>query len=301
MARGTRRREVADGRSAGADEITIERGDLRDFAALERFHYRGERPGGVTAVWIARTTGRTVEQRHRALWRDAEGDEERGFENEEAPAGEIVGALVYGMPDLSCAARNVALGDRYAGLSAREAAVLINWEVRVIRRVVVDPRYRGLGIAVALVRRALEEAETPITEALAVMGRVHPFFERAGMRRVEGTSRPADDRLDDALWHVGVDASALRNGQAEAWRRLDGLDERAMAFVMDEIERWERSGGWGGRHGEKKAKTESAATFVDRVMDALGRAARPVYYVWEKPESRGRRVERREKPERDEG
>jgi len=58
---------------------------------------------------------------------------------------------------------------------------LLNTEVECISRVVVHPIFRSSGLAVRLVRHALAAAETPMVEALAAMGAVHPFFEKAGM------------------------------------------------------------------------------------------------------------------------
>jgi GNAT superfamily N-acetyltransferase len=52
--------------------------------------------------------------------------------------------------------------------------------------VIVHPQFRGLGIASQLVRRICDECPTRYVEAIAAMGEVHPFFERAGMRKIEG-------------------------------------------------------------------------------------------------------------------
>ena len=49
---------------------------------------------------------------------------------------------------------------------------------------IVHPQFRSLGIASALVRRVLDDCPVRCVEAFAVMGRIVPFFERAGMREV---------------------------------------------------------------------------------------------------------------------
>jgi N-acetylglutamate synthase-like GNAT family acetyltransferase len=61
----------------------------------------------------------------------------------------------------------------------------VNRHVRTISRVIVHPQFRALGIASQLVRRILQDCPTRYVEAVAAMGAVHPFFERAGMTRVE--------------------------------------------------------------------------------------------------------------------
>jgi ABC-type ATPase with predicted acetyltransferase domain len=70
-------------------------------------------------------------------------------------------------------------------MSVRERIAFVNGNVRTISRVIVHPQFRGVGLASRLVRRICEDCPTRWVEAYAVMGRVHPFFERAGMRKVE--------------------------------------------------------------------------------------------------------------------
>jgi predicted N-acetyltransferase YhbS len=61
----------------------------------------------------------------------------------------------------------------------------VNRHVRTISRVVVHPQFRGVGLASGLVRAICRAAPTRYVEAFAVMGRVHPFFEKGGMVRGE--------------------------------------------------------------------------------------------------------------------
>jgi GNAT superfamily N-acetyltransferase len=49
--------------------------------------------------------------------------------------------------------------------------------------VIIHPQFRSLGLASALVRHVCEQCTTRYVEAYAVMGRVHPFFEKGGMIR----------------------------------------------------------------------------------------------------------------------
>ena len=158
------------------DGFRIEPGTLDDFRALAAFHYRSHHPGAATSV---------LRLPHR---------------DEPAP----VGVLVRSLPALACGLRDRALRNRYVALSPRERGVVLNREIRCISRVVIEPRFRGLGLAVRLVRFALEHSENEsliATEALAAMGRISPFFERAGMRRFDHapSSRPAYERYEAAL------------------------------------------------------------------------------------------------------
>jgi GNAT superfamily N-acetyltransferase len=64
------------------------------------------------------------------------------------------------------------------------------WPGRYISRVIVDPRFRALGVASSLVRAYLANPRTRRTEAAAAMGGLCPFFARAGMREhIRGPDR----------------------------------------------------------------------------------------------------------------
>ena len=89
-----------------------------------------------------------------------------------------VGVLVTCYPALRCLPRESVIGD--AALDPD----FVNAHVRVIRRVIVHPQFRGLGLASALVRHAVASAETRYTEAIAVMGGLVPMFDRGGLTRV---------------------------------------------------------------------------------------------------------------------
>jgi len=73
----------------------------------------------------------------------------------------------------------------------------LNHQLWLLARVVLHPTYRGAGIAAAFVRRACEACPVPWIETLSAMGRVNPFFERAGFVRVgvirkDGRGHPGD-------------------------------------------------------------------------------------------------------------
>jgi hypothetical protein len=83
---------------------------------------------------------------------------------------------------------------------------------------VVHPQWRGLGLAVRLVRQALATMTTPYTEALAAMGRVHPFFERAGMSPTLLPPDAVSRRLVSAAELAGLSQADL--AAVEPVRRL---------------------------------------------------------------------------------
>ena len=146
---------------------SIERGTIRDYRALARFHYVAGPPAAHKRVYVIRPP-----QAQRGL-----------------ATPEVAAVLVVSPPVPHVRGRNLATDGRYLPRRADEGDPadgrrfldLLNAEMECISRVIVHPMYRGLGLAVRLVRHALADSPTPLMEALAVMGRVHPFFAWAGM------------------------------------------------------------------------------------------------------------------------
>jgi len=211
-----------DGARGENDRFVITPGTMKDYQALAVHHYKGGRPATVKRVYaMYDREGSDVTARFRAL---------SGIGGSaESEDGCLVGVLVLSLPRLSCQLRDMATGGRYLNLDLKYRGKMLNHEIRVISRVVVDPRYRGAGLAVRLVRHALDRPESVYTEALAAMGRVNPFFERAGMRKYERPVLPEHARLLAVMEEIGIEASAL------ASRKV--LD-RALGQAGDEARRW---------------------------------------------------------------
>ena len=245
------------------DEIRIERGDISDYRALARFHYRGAHPGAVTAILRAALDRPTVLGRY--LHRDSQ--------------RQCVGVIVRSRPHLACEMRDIATAGRYRGLSLRESAIMLNREVRTISRVVVDPRFRGCGLAVRLVRAALRDAREVepgaiFIEALAAMGRVNPMFQRAGMTRLDPPPRPADSRLVDALESAGIAPASLCS-MAMLHARMSRLDEAARRFIDDELRRWNRAAAC------RRTRQHAKDTSLQQIIASARRSifTRPVYFL----------------------
>lgn len=210
------------------DDLIVRAGDASDYAALARHHYLANRPATMTRVLAIEDRSPTVRDR----WRAMGGNPEEAEPSASATGGRVAAVLVESLPALSCAMRDAALPGRYTGWRRRASARLLNEEVRCISRVIVHPQFRGLGLAVRLVREALATAATAYTEALAAMGWVHPFFRRAGMTEYRRPPHARDQRLLDALRAAGIEPWELA-APARLRRRLagaaDAADERRAA------------------------------------------------------------------------
>lgn len=135
-------------------EIKIEPGTLKDYHALAQFHYLAGRPAAVKHVFTAQHKGTAV------------------------------GVIVYTCPSLRSAPRNRAFSE-YRGTNLKENARKVNAEIVRIARVIIHPKYRSIGLGYRLVRESMESLPYRIIETYAVMARYNPFFEKAGMTKVE--------------------------------------------------------------------------------------------------------------------
>jgi ABC-type transport system involved in cytochrome c biogenesis ATPase subunit len=234
--------DAACAHAAGA--IAIEPGDREDYLALAPLHYRAGEPATMVRVLAARAAC------------------ERG----------PVGVLVASMPVLNGPWRREVWPGVFERGTARERAIALNdarTGVRCISRVIVDPRFRSLGVATMLVRAYLREPMTPRTEALAVMGRASSFFERAGMTPHAMTPANRHVRLMRALALAHVTACDL----ATPGRTLRRVMRTRRAH---EIERALRS--WAG--ASRATARLRDASLVD-VLRAAARSAmsRPLVFT----------------------
>ena len=85
-------------------------------------------------------------------------------------------------------------------------------EMSIISRVIIHPKYRGIGLGEKLVKETLPQAGTPNVEAVAVMAKYNPFFERAGMQKI-AQSKPtqATTQALTNLNQLGFDTELLSN------------------------------------------------------------------------------------------
>ena len=245
------------------DRLRLCPGTAGDYASLAEHHYRAARPATMTRVFTLHDPSPTVADRF--LGRDAPA----------SATGRPVAVLVESLPSLSCRLRDAALFERYALLPARQRARLLNAEVRCISRVIVDPRYRGLGLAVRLVRHALATATTPYTEALAAMGVASPFFEKAGMAAYQRPPHPHDERLAAALSACGTPGHALL--RVSTWDRvLQSIDAERRGWLTRELARWYRSA-----IGRSAGSSRDPADHFRAAQHKL--RSRPVYYLYANP------------------
>lgn len=148
--------QIADA-APPAQAIRIIRGCAADLSTLSSHHYRTTSPVAVEHILSAVDTN----------------------------TGELLGVLAVSRPPLNDSWRTRAWPHLFPShLTRHERAHHLNTHVRIISRVIVIPSRRSLSLARDLVSTYLSQPLTTCTEALAAMGDLVPFFQRAGMRAI---------------------------------------------------------------------------------------------------------------------
>lgn len=137
--------------------------------------------------------------------------------------GEIAGVMLTSRPTLNGSWRRLAWPGRFNSGGKSEQARRINSDLRTISRVIIDPRYRGIGLAKRMVLQYLQSPDTPCTEAVAAMGPLCPFFERAGMTAHPIADPARNDRLRRKLETLGLAVDDLLKPVDEVSQCADAL------------------------------------------------------------------------------
>jgi hypothetical protein len=229
-------------------KIQVVSGTAEDYRSLSHYHYRDTQLGPFAAIFALK--GDSVLARRASV--------------------KTVGVIVYTMPTPALELRNIATGDLFVGLQRDDRLLLINRNVRTISRVIIEPRFRSLGLAARLVRETMPMLNVPIIEAMAVMGIVNPFFEKAGMQAFTANTPVRCVRLIEAFDLIGIETDRLIDANF-VQGKIDRLPKEKAEFIESEIGSFLRSYG--------KRRTMSPG--IERTRYVLTKlTCRPVYYIW---------------------
>jgi hypothetical protein len=234
--------------------LEIVPGTRADYESLSHYHYREPNMGPYAAIFALKGKFRT------------------------ATKLETVGVIVYSMPTAGAQMRNIATGGVFGGLDNSTRLALINKNIRTISRVIIEPRFRSLGLAVRLVKETMPLLNVPFIEAMAVMGRANPFLEKAGLTRFDAPISASCVRLIEAFSAVGVDEQDLID-PGLVQQRLDSmLDTRCsmLDFIESEMTRFLQS------YGQRRLMQPGIVRtrfILSKLTDT------PVYYLWKNTNS----------------
>jgi len=227
------------------ENLQIVPGCLDDYRRLACYHYLGGRTGPASSIFVLRRAG------------------------SETP----VGVIIYSNAPAVLELRNIATGGVFGGLDRNTQLELINNNIRRISRLIIEPRYRGIGLASRLVRETMPLVDVPIIEAIAVMGWVNPFFERAGMTAYRPQPSAAVVQFIEALSLVGIERAGLLDAGL-IQRRFDKLDGRRSRFIESQIRHFLKNQ---GRRRDMPPGLERTRYILTKLT------SRPVYYIWFNP------------------
>ena len=126
-------------------EMHITQGTLTDYKQLSQFHYRTNTCPAPRKIFTLKRKNETI------------------------------GTIVYSHPPPTCFGRS----KTWKGTIQQ-----LQQQISTITRVVIHPKYRSIGLGAKLVHDTLTLAGTPHVETVAVMAKINPFFEHAGMKRI---------------------------------------------------------------------------------------------------------------------
>jgi len=229
------------------NHVEIEDGTYQDYKVLAAFHYIGGRVGYIRRIFraIVELDGRR----------------------------ELAGVVVYTHPYSELSARNRALPilrELRRRLGRRGFVKLIDQSFSRVARIIVHPKFRGIGLAVKLLKETMPLLETPYVEALAVMAKYNPFFEHAGMRRVEYRSRTHEEikRLLVKLQEYGVQPNRIHS-KRYLRRILSQLSKKELKTISAEVRRIKM--------------IEGKIGFEEIIRFLSGLRAQPEYFIWRDP------------------
>jgi len=227
------------------ENLQIVSGCLDDYRRLARYHYRDSHLGPASSIFVlSRAGGKTP-----------------------------VGVIVYSNAPAVLELRNIATGNVFAGLDRSTQLELFNANIRRISRVIIEPRFRNVGLASRLVRETMPLINVPIVEALAVMGWVNPFFKKAGMKAYKAKPSAASVQFIEALSIIGVEQAELLD-PLQVQRKFDRLGDCEARFIEHQIRLFLKN------HGRRRDMPPG----LERTRYILTKlTARAVYYIWFNP------------------
>jgi len=89
--------------------------------------------------------------------------------------GETIGIIVYTLSFRALHYRNKLFPEYKNDIQK------VNSEILRISRVIIHPKFRGIGLAQVLIKQTMPQVNARIVECVAAMAKYNPFFEKAGM------------------------------------------------------------------------------------------------------------------------
>lgn len=211
------------------DNLKVEIGTKEDYEKLKTFHYRQSGLGALKNVYSLK------------------------FNNE------VIGVTVVCYPHLALKGRNIFNDKKYAKMTT-ENCEKINKEYECIARVILHPKYRGLGLSYFMLKEYFKLSECENIETVAVMANYIPFFEKAGMTRIDIDEDMKRTNQVKELEQYGYNISLLSSERYNEFV-FNALDEQSQIEVKNVVKKILNR--YKGQISKMFSKTDSIETIVD--------------------------------------
>lgn len=185
-----------------------------------------------------------------------------------------IAIIVYRMPIISIRARYHTI-KKYLpkGCTPQERLKFVNKNIQYLARLIVDPRFRKIGLATWLVADTLERQSVPIIETLTPIDFTNKIFQKAGFKLYHTPAPTWYRRFYNALRTIGLKDQTLTNPMAVQFR-LDRLRPLYAFYINDEIKRFMK----------QFSKYQDMAPGINRTKFFLSKIPFPnAYLIWLNP------------------
>ena len=194
-----------------------------------------------------------------------------------------IGIIVYGYPSLFSSPRNKVTNNRYA-FNQPDFARKINSEVRIIRRVVMMPKFRGVGLAAELVRKSLKllPADIRYVECMTSMGEYCGFLENADFEFVKKTETPkVVQKFKNTLILNNFNEKNTSANMFLAWlNSLPNENRQQVRKLLMKVIEMRLSIKNSSLRKKELSETQNTARFHTMIEEALAvRFTRPMYFI----------------------
>lgn len=227
------------------DEIIIEEGTKDDWLKLSKFHYRSHKINAYSNIYKMTLHGETI------------------------------GVIVYGYGPLALKARNIATNNIYVRNGKQ-----MNRELRTISRVVILPKYRGIGLSVKIIKDTKHLVGVRFIEILSVMGVNNPFAIKAGLtdipysRDVKGVEKKSNQLLED----LGFDHT-LMNSEKYNLEKLQEIAYETKEDLFNMLCKVHNM----GKGNAGKRYSDHGDTYLAWLIKRT-RISHKAYAIWENPD-----------------
>jgi len=232
-------------------ELEIKEASREEIKKLEHLHYRGKLPSNTTKIYAA-------------------------YINQE-----LAGAIAYTTPHFTLKPRNTALPEYKPTKPYQQYLKCLNRDFTRIARVIVAPKYRGIGLGVKLVEETMPLTGKKYVETLAVMAKYNPFFEKAGMKKIEyDNTDPQYQKALAKLEAMGFDLELL-GSKKQNLNTIQKLTEQQLKELQKTVLKHFFSP---KLHTNKRLQQAVKKGEKEAIAEALTqRRLKPTYLIWRNP------------------